>query len=242
MDIQKKEQWMDYSTPKTVAVSQTFVSRVLIYMAGALAISGIMAYAFGTSAEMMKYIVNFETGGFTGLGWLALFAPFGLVLLMGFRFQKMSAQGLLLTFIVYSALMGISLSTIFLVYPIGTIYTTFGITAITFGVMAIVGYTTKTDLTKFGSILMMALIGIIIAMVVNFFLKSSQMDYIISIIGVLIFTGLTAYDMQKIKQIGMQVESGTQTESKLALMGALNLYLDFVNLFLFLLRIFGNRD
>lgn len=241
MDNQIQDQLLDSQGPSAHALSQTFISRVLSYMAGGLVVSGILAYVFGTSPELMQYIVNFETGGMTGLGWFALLAPFGLVLLMGARFTKMSAQTMMLLFVLFSALMGISLSTIFLVYPIGTIYTTFGVTAITFAIMALVGYTTKTDLTKFGSILMIGLLGIIVAMVVNMFMQSAMMDYLISIIGVLIFTGLIAYDMQKLKRIGMGVEYGTQAESKLALMGALGLYLNFVNLFLFLLRIIGGN-
>jgi FtsH-binding integral membrane protein len=118
----------------------------------------------------------------------------------------------------------------------------FFITAALFATMAVVGYTTKTDLTKLGSILMMALVGLIIASLVNFFMKSERMDYIISCVGVLIFTGLIAYDTQKIKRIGAGVEYGTATAGKLAIMGATSLYLDFINLFLFLLRIFGRRD
>lgn len=148
---------------------------------------------------------------------------------------------MVLLFIAYSAIMGVSLSTIFLVYTASSIFTTFFITAGTFGVMAFLGYTTKTDLTKFGSILMMGLIGIIIASVVNMFMGSETTDYIISILGVLIFTGLTAYDVQKLKRIGSGVEYGTDETNKLAIMGALNLYLDFVNLFLFLLRFLGDR-
>jgi FtsH-binding integral membrane protein len=241
MENQIKDQILDQTGPGAHALSQSFISRVLTYMAGGLVVSGILAYVFGTSPELMQYIVNFETGGMTGLGWVALLAPFGLVLLMGTRLTKMSAQTMMLMFVLFSALMGISLSTIFLIYPIGTIYTTFGVTAITFVVMAIIGYTTKTDLTKFGSILMLGLIGIIVAMVVNMFMQSAMMDYLISVIGVLIFTGLIAYDMQKLKRIGMGVEYGTQAESKLAMMGALGLYLNFVNLFLFLLRIFGGN-
>ena len=241
MENQFKDQILDQTGPGAHAISQSFISRVLSYMAGGLVISGILAYVFGTSPELLQYIVNFETGGMTGLGWVALLAPFGLVLLMGTRFTKMSAQTMMLMFVLFSALMGISLSTIFLIYPIGTIYTTFGVTAITFMIMAIIGYTTKTDLTKFGSILMLGLIGIIVAMVVNMFMQSAMMDYLISVIGVLIFTGLIAYDMQKLKRIGMGVEYGTQAESKLAMMGALSLYLNFVNLFLFLLRIFGGN-
>jgi FtsH-binding integral membrane protein len=138
--------------------------------------------------------------------------------------------------------MGISLSYIFLIYSLGVIAKVFFITAALFATMAVVGYTTKTDLTKLGSILMMALVGLIIASLVNFFMKSERMDYIISCVGVLIFTGLIAYDTQKIKRIGAGVEYGTATAGKLAIMGATSLYLDFINLFLFLLRIFGRRD
>jgi FtsH-binding integral membrane protein len=138
--------------------------------------------------------------------------------------------------------MGISLSYIFLIYSLEVIAKVFFITAALFATMAVVGYTTKTDLTKLGSILMMALVGLIIASLVNFFMKSERMDYIISCVGVLIFTGLIAYDTQKIKRIGAGVEYGTATAGKLAIMGATSLYLDFINLFLFLLRIFGRRD
>ena len=138
-------------------------------------------------------------------------------------------------------LTGISLSTIFSIYSSGSIAITFFISAITFGVMALAGYTTKTDLTKLGSLLMMGVTGIV-ASLVNMFLGSSLMYYIISIIGVLVFTGLTAYDVQKIKNIGNQIEQGTENAQKLMIMGALTLYLDFINLFLMLLRLFGNRD
>lgn len=144
-------------------------------------------------------------------------------------------------FVVYSFLMGMSLSFIFLVYTGSSIFVTFAVTAGTFGVMAIAGYTTKVDLSKFGSIMFMGLIGIIIASLVNMFMKSQMMDYIISIAGVLIFTGLTAWDVQKLKRIGSQVENGTESARKLVIMGALTLYLDFLNLFLFLLRLLGNR-
>ena len=133
-----------------------------------------------------------------------------------------------------------SLSFILIVYTAASVYKTFAITAGMFGIMAVTGYTTKTDLTKFGSIMFMGLIGIIIAMVANFFLKSSMLEYIISVIGVLVFTGLTAYDVQKLKRIGSQTLDAGNTR-KLAIMGALTLYLDFINLFLFLLRLLGDR-
>lgn len=240
MDYQKDI--MEGSLSEKHAISRTFTSRVMSYMAAAIAISGVIAYLFGTDMSMMNYLVNFETGSLKPLAWVAMFAPFGLVLWMGMGINKMSASTMLMVFIAFSALMGISLSTIFLVYSLGSIYLTFFVTSITFGIMAFVGYYTQTDLSKFGGILRMAVIGLIVAMVVNMFMGSAMMDYIISMFGVLIFTGLTAYDMQKIRQIGMQVETGTESESKLALMGALTLYLDFINLFLFLLRLMGNRN
>lgn len=134
-----------------------------------------------------------------------------------------------------------SLSFIFLVYDLGTIGISFGIAAAMFGIMAIAGYITKTDLTKFGSLLIMGVIGLVIAMLVNFFLKSSTMDYIISIIGVLLFTGLTAYDVQRLKRIGAVTQTGDKAVVKLSVLGALTLYLDFINLFLFILRLFGGR-
>jgi hypothetical protein len=138
--------------------------------------------------------------------------------------------------------MGMSLSSILLVYTGASVFSTFVVTAGVFGIMALVGYTTKTDLTKFGSILMMGLVGIILASIVNFFLVSATMDYVISILGVLIFTGLTAYDVQKLKNIGMAIGpyQGLNAD-KMAIVGALTLYLDFINLFLFLLRFLGDR-
>lgn len=221
------------------AVSKSFVSNVFAYMALALAISGALAYLFGTT-DLIYSLVS--KSGMTTLGWVVMFAPFAFILAMNFGFNKMSFTTLLAVFLGYAAVMGISLSFIFLVYDLGIITKVFFITAGLFGAMAFIGYTTKTDLTKFGGILMMAVIGLVIASVVNMFMKSSQMDYIISCIGVLVFTGLTAYDVQKIKRIGAGVEFGTAEASKLALMGALSLYLDFVNLFMFLLRVFARRD
>ena len=219
--------------------TKSFVSNVFAYMALALAISGALAYLFGTTDLVFSLV---DRSGMTALGWVVMFAPFAFILAMNFGFNKMSFTTLLAVFLGYAAVMGISLSFIFLVYDLGIITKVFFITAGLFGAMAFIGYTTKTDLTKFGGILMMAVIGIVIASVVNMFMKSSQMDYIISCVGVLVFTGLTAYDVQKIKRIGAGVEFGTAEASKLALMGALSLYLDFVNLFMFLLRVFARRD
>ena len=230
----------NYSVSKSRTNTNTFVANVFSLMFAALIISGISAVWFATES-MRSYIINYE-GGLTTLGWISMIAPIGLVLLIGFGFQKYSAKFLLGVFLIYSTLTGISLSTIFSVYTTASIATTFFISALTFGVMALTGYTTKTDLTKLGSLLYMGLIGIIIASIVNFFIGSSFMHYIISIIGVLVFTGLTAYDVQKIKNIGNQVQEGSESAQKLMIMGALTLYLDFINLFLMMLRFFGNRD
>jgi hypothetical protein len=227
---------------KDLSVSKSFMSSVFSWMFIALLISAIMAYAFSQSEELLKLLINFETGKLNIFGYVTLFAPLLFVMAIGMGFNRFSYPVILILFLAFATINGISLSFIFLAYNLGTIYTTFGIAAVTFGVMAVAGYTTKKDLTGFGSIMFMGLIGIIIASVVNFFLHSSQMDYIISFIGVLVFTGLTAYDVQKLKVIGSGVAfEEKQTANKLAIMGALNLYLDFINLFLFLLRIFGRR-
>jgi len=230
----------NYTVSKSRTNTNTFVANVFSLMFAALIISGISAVWFATES-MRSYIINYE-GGLTTLGWISMIAPIGLVLLIGFGFQKYSAKFLLGVFLIYSTLTGISLSTIFSVYTTASIASTFFISALTFGVMALTGYTTKTDLTKLGSLLYMGLIGIIIASIVNFFISSSFMHYIISIIGVLVFTGLTAYDVQKIKNIGNQVQEGSESAQKLMIMGALTLYLDFINLFLMMLRLFGSRD
>jgi len=223
----------------TSAISKNFISNVFSLMFIALGISGITAFWFYESGAVNS-LIN-ETG-MTGLGWLIMLAPLGLVMLMSFGFNKLSITSLMVVFIIFSLLIGMSLSFIFLAYSSSSITITFFITAGTFGIMAFLGYTTSTDLTNFGSILYMALIGIIIATVVNWFMNSAGLDYIISIMGVLIFTGLTAYDVQKLKRIGAGVEYDGETKQKLIIMGALTLYLDFINLFLFMLRLFGGRD
>lgn len=225
----------------TGSISQSFISNVFSYMFAALSITGIIAYWFGTNDSLSDYLINSETDSMTGLGMLVTFSPLAFVLVISFGFQRLSSMVLLLLFIAFSVIMGMSMSFIFLVYTGASIVNTFAVTSLTFGIMAVVGYTTKTDLTKFGSILMMGLIGIIIASIFNWFMGSETMDLIISILGVLIFTGLTAYDVQKLKRIGAGVEYGSESANKLAIMGSLNLYLNFINLFLFLLRFMGNR-
>ncbi|HRE74178.1 MAG: Bax inhibitor-1/YccA family protein [Flavobacteriales bacterium] len=223
-------------------IPRTFVANVFSYMLAALAITGVVAYAIGSNLELFVRLFISETGRPNPLFWIVSFAPLGLVLLMNFAFNRLSAPVLLGVFILYAGMMGLSLSSIFIMYTTGSIAAVFFITAGTFGVMAFLGYTTKTDLTKFGSILMMGLIGIIIASIVNIFMQSSGLEWLISIIGVLVFTGLTAYDMQKIKEMGEQVGSGHELASKMAIMAGLTLYLDFINLFIMLLRLLGNRN
>ena len=220
---------------------RAFMNRVFGMMSLALVISGVVAYKMGTP-EMISYLIG--PTGMTGLGWLVMLSPLAFILVMNFGINKLSPTALNLVFVGFAAVMGLSMSSIFLVYDFGTITKVFFITAGLFGFMAFLGFTTSTDLSKMGAILMMAVFGMIIASVVNWFMNSAQLDYIISCVGVLVFTGLTAYDVQKLKRIGMGVEYGDVNSMKLATMGALNLYLDFINLFMFLLRIFGgnNRD
>ena len=229
----------------TQAMTKTFVSTVFMWMFAALGITAATAFLFGTNESLMSMLMQVTPQGgarISALGWIVTFAPFIIVLVMSARINKMSVQQTVIWYVIYSILMGMSLSFIFWAYTSASIFKTFIITAGMFGVMAVVGYTTNTDLTKFGSFLFMALIGIILATVVNFFMHSARLDYIISIFGVLIFTGLTAFDVQKIKQIGDAGITDGDVMSKITVHAALTLYLDFINLFLYLLRFFGNRD
>jgi FtsH-binding integral membrane protein len=225
------------------AIARTFMSQVFMWMFAALAITAVTAYLFASSKELLSSLVNFQTGRMSTLGWVVTFAPLVFVLLMSFGYNRLSPSVLILLFLTFSVLMGMSLSFILVVYTTASVFKTFAVTAGMFGIMAVVGYTTKTDLTRFGSIMMMGLFGIILAMLVNLFLRSSTLDYVVSVIGVLVFTGLTAYDVQKLKRIGAGVGADITDANtrKLSILGALNLYLDFINLFLFLLRFLGNR-
>lgn len=221
-------------------MAKTFMSNVFSYMTVALVISGIAAYMFGNTESLIRMLYT-ETG-MSMFGWVVMLAPLGLVFLLGAKAEKFSYTTVLAIFVLFAALIGMSLSSIFIMYTMSSIAVTFMVTAGTFGVMAVLGYTTNTDLTQFGSILKMAVIGLIIAMVVNWFMQSEMMDYVISGIGVLVFTGLTAYDTQKLKQIGSVVDANSEHGKKASIMGALSLYLDFINLFMFLLRFLGSRD
>lgn len=238
----------NYNTQRSMTqdMTRSFVSNVFLWMFAALGITASAAYLFGTNEALFSMLVKVTAEGTTKmsiLGWIVTFAPFIIIIATSANINKMSVQKAVLCYVIYSILMGVSLSFIFWTYTTASIFKTFIISAGMFGVMAVVGYTTKTDLTKFGSFLFMALIGIIIASLVNFFMHSARLDYIISIAGVLIFTGLTAFDVQKIKEIGNSGINEGDMMAKLTILGALTLYLDFLNLFLYLLRIFGeSRD
>jgi uncharacterized protein len=230
--------YQDLSSTNSSTNVRSFFNAVFAYMGAALAITGFVAYQFGHSPALMSYLVG--ENGLSILGYVIMFAPIGLVLLMSFALNRLSIGVLGAIFFLYATLMGASMSFIFLIYTASSIYKTFLCSSLLFGTMAVLGYTTKQDLSGMGRILTMALIGIVIASLVNFFMKSTMMEYIISLVGVVVFTGLTAYDMQKLKNIA-ETEGHTMPKNKLALMGALNLYLDFVNLFMMLLRLFGGR-
>jgi FtsH-binding integral membrane protein len=177
----------------------------------------------------------------TGLGWLVTFAPLAVVLLLSFGMQRMSVQGAQAAFWAYAALMGLSLSSIFLVYTGASIAQTFFITAGMFGGMSLYGYSTKRDLTGVGHFCIMAVWGLILASIVNIFLRSPGLNFAVSAIGVVVFVGLTAYDTQRLKGIYYQVAGSAQAAAKASIFGALQLYLDFINLFLMLLRFMGDR-
>lgn len=213
------------------------MKRVYVRMFIGLLVSAFCALGVASSPALINFFFSSKI-----VYWGMFIVMIAMAWILPARMQKMSTGAVMGCFILFSALMGTSLAPIFLVYRLGTIVYTFFITAGTFGAMSVFGYFTKTDLTKFGSFLFMALIGLIIASVVNIFVASSTFDWIISIAGVLLFVGLTAWDTQQIKRIAA-VNLEPSLADKLATMGALNLYLDFINLFLYLLRIFGgNRD
>lgn len=230
----------------TSAVSKKFMANVFTWMFFALGISTVFAIIFANNASMLEYLVTPTARGFSlsALGWGVMLAPLGFVLLMSFGFQRLSAPAMTALFLLYAAINGISFSFILLTYTSGSVIGCFASASVMFGVMAVMGYTTDKDLTSFGSMLMMGFAGMFVAMIINWFLHSPMLGYLISIIGVAVFTGLTAYDVQKLKRIGAGIEyEGTSANDtkKTAIMGALALYLDFINLFIMLLRLFGNR-
>jgi uncharacterized protein len=226
-----------FSSPEQIARDQQrFISKVYGWMAAALAITGLTAWWVASNENMMQFFI-------ANRGVL-IFMFIGQILLVGSLagwINKMSSQTATIIFVIYSILTGFIFSTLFLVYTAGSLASTFLITGGMFAVMSIYGWTTGNDLTKFGSLLFMLLIGLIIASIVNIFLGSTMLYWIATYVGIFIFTGLIAYDTQKIKNMGAQMQEGTEEHRKGAILGALSLYLDFINLFLMLLRIFGSR-
>jgi len=212
-------------------------------MTAGVGITGVLAWLAGNSDAYKAMVQTVGADGRVGmsaLGFVIALAPIGLALLMGFGARAMSAAALRTTFFIYSAVMGLSLSTIFWVYTDQSIARTFFITAATFGAMSLWGYSTKRDLTGFGHFLLMGLVGIVLASIINIFLQSSGLQFAVSVLGVLLFTGMTAYDTQQAKYM-YQANAGTESTSKLATFMALQLYMDFINLFLYLLRFFGQQ-
>ena len=233
---------------------RSYMLRVYNYMGIGLVVTGVVAWlaaAAAVTTDPAAAVGQLENGTLvtqwgallfaSPLMWVVALAPLAFVLVLSFGINKLSVGAAQATFWAFSAIMGLSLSSIFLVYTDASIAKVFFITAATFGAMSLYGYTTKRDLTGMGSFLMMGLIGLIIASIVNIFLASSMLEFAISAVGVLIFVGLTAYDTQKIKESYAE-HFGADTLAKNAIMGALSLYLDFINLFLMLLRLFGNRE
>jgi len=224
------------------SVASNFIRSVYTYMFLALAISGVIAYAIGSNPDTFNRLFVTSTGEISIMFWVLIFLPLILSFVIQWGFQRLSQQVLLLLFVLYSAAMGCTLSSIFLVYEMGAIAFTFFVASGAFAGMAVLGYTTKTDLTKFGSLLYMVLIGMILAGILNMFLGSGMLDFVISVVGVFVFTGLIAYQMQQLKNVAQSPEFSEETRGKLALIGGLTLYILFINLFLTLLRLLGGRD
>ena len=213
---------------------RSYMLRVYNYMASGLALTGIIAYVVATTPALTQAIFG------TPLQWVVMLAPIGLVFFLSARLHKMQFSTAQAMFWIFAALMGASLASIFLIYTGTSIARVFFITAATFSAMSLYGYTTKKDLSAWGSFLFMGLIGVLIAMVINIFLQSTMMQFVISVIGVIVFTGLTAYDTQRIKEAYYEADD-SETAGKKAIMGALKLYLDFINLFIMLMHLLGDR-
>lgn len=214
---------------------RAYMLQIYNYMAGALGLTGIVAYLVSSSPDLMAQIFG------TPLKWVALFAPLGIAMYLSMRVYKLSTQAAQAWFWSFAVAMGVSISSIFMVYTGVSIARTFFITASIFGAMSLYGYTTKKDLTAIGSFLVMGMFGLIVASIVNLFMQSSGLQFAISAIGVVIFTGLTAYDTQRLKEVYYTAGGSAETLGKASIMGALTLYLDFINLMLMLLRFVGDR-
>ncbi len=213
---------------------RAYMVKIYNYMTLGLVITGLTAYLVSSSPALMQTIFT------TPLGFIVMFGPLALMFFLSFKIGSLKVQTAQMLFWAIAGLMGISLSSIFFVYTQTSIVRVFFITSATFATMSLYGYTTKTDLSRFGAILFMGVIGIVIASVVNIFTKSSALDLIISIVGVIVFTALVAYDTQQIKSLYLE-EDNPEIADKKAVMGALSLYINFINIFIMLLRLIGER-
>lgn len=237
MEVQELEKIIRQQEMTNASTFKVLMRKVYLWMTLALMITGITAAGVAKSPNILALIYSSQA-----VMWGIIIAEFGLVIYISARLEKLSLSTATTLFALYSILNGVMLSSIFLLYSTAIISKVFFITAGTFGVTALYGYATKKDLSSLGNILFMALIGLVIATVVNVFMKSAMFDLILSYIGVIIFVGLTAWDSQKIKHMMMVQQDADESAQKLALIGALSLYLDFINLFLYLLRIFGRSN
>lgn len=237
MEVQELEKIIRQQEMTNASTFKVLMRKVYLWMTLALMITGITAAGVANSPNILALIYSSQV-----VMWGIIIAEFGLVIYISARLEKLSLSTATTLFALYSILNGVMLSSIFLLYSTAIISKVFFITAGTFGVTALYGYATKKDLSSLGNILFMALIGLVIATVVNVFMKSAMFDLILSYIGVIIFVGLTAWDSQKIKHMMMVQQDTDESAQKLALIGALSLYLDFINLFLYLLRIFGRSN
>jgi uncharacterized protein len=229
-----------YMTPSQAAVAdidvglRQYMLKVYNFMTGGLVVTGLVAYFVAQSDQLLNAIYG------TPLRWIVMLAPIGFAMLFGFRIQTMRASTAQALYWAFAAVMGLSLSYIFIAYTGVSVARVFFITAATFAGMSLYGYTTKRDLAGMGSFMFMGLIGIVLAMLVNLFLHSTGLQFAISVIGVIVFVGLTAWDTQRIKEMYNSMDDDG-TMGRKAIMGALSLYLDFINLFLMMLRLFGDR-
>lgn len=237
MEVQELEKIIRQQEMTNASTFKVLMRKVYLWMTLALMITGITAAGVANSPNILALIYSSQV-----VMWGIIIAEFGLVIYISARLEKLSLSTATTLFALYSILNGVMLSSIFLLYSTAIISKVFFITAGTFGVTALYGYATKKDLSSLGNILFMTLIGLVIATVVNVFMKSAMFDLILSYIGVIIFVGLTAWDSQKIKHMMMVQQDADESSQKLALIGALSLYLDFINLFLYLLRIFGRSN
>lgn len=223
---------------------RSYMLGVYNYMASGVALTGVVAYLTSVLAgSSLETLTPLGQALYTSpLRWVVMLAPLAFVFFLGFRMQKMSVGAAQATFWLFAGVMGISLSSIFLVFTNQSITQVFFVTAATFGALSLWGYTTKRDISGWGSFLFMGVVGIVIAALVNLFLQSSALQFAISVIGVLVFAGLTAYDTQRIKDGYLMVRGNAELAAKSAIMGALSLYLDFINMFVMLLNLFGQRE